>query len=77
MGTYLTAQWLSLSLPMHGVQVQSLVRAHMPQGPKTKTRNRSNIVPYSIKTLKIVHIKKKKKQNKANILWKEGRLQDS
>ena len=36
----------------------------MPQGPKTKTRNRSNIVPYSIKTLKIVHIKKKKNKTK-------------
>ena len=32
--------------------------------PKAKTENRSNIVTNSIKTLKTVHIKKKKKQLK-------------
>ena len=53
------------------MQVQSLVgelRSHMPQGQKTKTYSRSNIVTNSIKTLKIVHIKKKifkkKKKNR-------------
>ena len=33
----------------------------MPHGQKTKTKNRNNIVTNSIKTLKMVHIKKKKK----------------
>ena len=32
----------------------------MPWGQKTKTENRSNIVTNSIKTLKMVQIKKKK-----------------
>ena len=46
---------------MQGVQVPSLVRhlrSHMPHSQKTKTQNRSNIVTNSIKTLKMVHIKK-------------------
>ena len=30
----------------------------MPRGEKTKTQNRSNLVTDSIKTLKMVHIKK-------------------
>ena len=50
-----------------GVRVQSLVRelrSYMPCGQKNQ--NRSNIVTNSIKTLKMVHIKKKslKKVNK-------------
>ena len=38
----------------------------MPCGQKAKTENRNNIVTNSIKTLKIVHIKKKKKLKKNN-----------
>ena len=58
-------QWLRLPLPMQRVRVQSLVRKlrpHMPRGQKTKTYNRSNIITNPIKTLKMVHIKKKKKK---------------
>ena len=46
---------------MQGVYVTSLVgapRAHMPRHQKTKTQNKSNIVTNSIKTFKMVHIKK-------------------
>ena len=40
------------------------LRSHMPHSQKTKTQNRSNIVTNSIKTLKMVHIKKNlQKQN--------------
>ena len=49
---------------MQRVQVQALVgelRSHMPQGQKTKTENRNNIVTNSIKTLKMVHIKEQSK----------------
>ena len=51
-------------LPVQGVWVPSLVEeltSHMPLGQKTKTKtqNRSNIVTNSIKTLTMVHIKKK------------------
>ena len=59
--TSLVVQWFRLHLPVQGVQVQSLVgelRSHMPQGQKTKTQNRSNIVTNLIKTLKMVHVKK-------------------
>ena len=38
------------------------LRSHMPRGQKTKTENRSNLVTDSIKTLKMVHIKKLKKK---------------
>ena len=58
-------QWLRLPLPMQRVRVQSLVRKlrpHMPRGQKTKTYNRSNIITNPIKTLKMVHIQKKKKK---------------
>ena len=58
--TSLVVQWLRLCLPM---QVRPLVRelrSHMPLGHKP----RSNVVKNSIKILKrMVHIKKKKKQN--------------
>jgi len=60
-----SVQWLRLPLPVQGVQVRSLVRklrSHMPQGQKTKNinkrRRKSNIITNSIKTLKMVHIKK-------------------
>ena len=41
------------------------IRSHMPWSQRTKMQNRSNIVTNSIKTLKMVHIKKKslKKNN--------------
>ena len=46
------------SLPMQGVRaLTGEPRSHMPQGQKTKTENRNNIVTNSIKTLKMVHIK--------------------
>ena len=47
-----------------GVQVQYLVRAlrsHMLLSQKAK-QNKSNIVTISIKTLKMVHVKKKTKK---------------
>ena len=54
-------QWLRPHLPMQELWVRSLVReprAH--KRPKeTKTLNRSNILTNSIKTLKMVLIKKK------------------
>ena len=61
LGTSMVAQGLRLS--MQGAQVQSLVRElRFPHtwGPKTKIKNRNNIVTNSMKTLKTVHIKKKK-----------------
>ena len=48
-------------LPMQGVRVRSLVaklRSHKLHGQKKPEHNRSNIVPNSIKTLNMVHIKK-------------------
>ena len=61
-GTSLVVQWLRLHLPVQGVWVWSLIRelsSHLPRGQKTKTWNRGYIVTNSIKTLKMVHIKKK------------------
>ena len=46
---------------MQEVGVQSLVgklRSHMPLGQKIKAKNRSNGVTNSIKTFKMIHIKK-------------------
>ena len=62
LGTFLGVQCLRLCLLIQGVWVQSLVgelRSHMPLGQNTKTWNRSNIVIKSMKSLKMVHIKKK------------------
>ena len=57
---------------MQRVQVWSLVRelrSHMPQSQKSRAENkRSNTVINSIKTLKMVHMKKKKKEFQKN-LW--------
>ena len=56
---------------MQGVYVTSLVgapRAHMPRHQKTKTQNKSNIVTNSIKTFKMVHIKKQT-TTKNKIFW--------
>lgn len=82
-GTSPVVQWLRLPLPMQGVRVPwlgSLVgfpagclvgerRSHMPCGQNTKTQNRSNTVTHSIKTSKLVHIKKffKKKKGSAEL----------
>ena len=51
-GALLVVQWLSLHLPMPGVQVQSLagdLKSHMPLDRKNKTQHR-NIITNSIKT---------------------------
>ena len=77
MGISLAVQWLRLRLPMQEVRVRSLVGglgSHMPQGQNTKTENRSNTVINSIKTLKMVHIKKvfKKNTHKYNLREAEG-----
>ena len=59
--TRLVVQWLRLRLPMQEVGMWPLVRelrAYTPLGQETKTENRSNIVTNSIKTLKMIHIKK-------------------
>ena len=47
---------------MQGMWVQSLareLRSHQPRGQKTETEKRNNTVMNSIKTLKMVYIKKK------------------
>ena len=52
---------------MLGVWVLSLVgelESHMSCGPKTKTGNRESTATNSVKTLKMVHIKKKKNLKK-------------
>ena len=51
-------QWLRLGFPMQGVWVRSLVSELRPH--VAKNENRCNIVTDSVKTLKMVHIKKKK-----------------
>ena len=42
------------------------LRSHMPHGQKTRTWDRSNIVTDSIKTLKMVPIKKKTLKKEIN-----------
>ena len=62
----MVAQGLRLHLSMQGAQVQSLLRElRFPHawGPKPKTKNRNNIVTNSMKTFKMVYIKKKKKEH--------------
>ena len=74
-GTSLVVLWSRLHFPMHGVWVQPLVgklRSPMPLGQKTRTfSNRSDTATNSIKTLKMVHIKKDKsfKKKKKNGRW--------
>ena len=46
-------------LPMQGVQTPSLVKIPHASGKKPKTQDRNNIITNSIKTLKMVRIKKK------------------
>ena len=67
LGTSLVVQWFRVLLPGQGVWVRSLVgelRSHMLRSQKTKTKNRSNVETNSTKTLKLVHVKKKKKSLK-------------
>ena len=52
---------VEIRLPVQGV---GELGAHKPQGQKTETQSRSNIVADSIKILKIVHIKKKNLKKK-------------
>ena len=65
-GTSLAVHWLSLCIPMQGVWVRSLVgELRIPHAPPKKPKqNRSNNVTDSIKTLKMVHIKKTKTKTK-------------
>ena len=44
--------------------------SHVPSDQNTKTWNRSNIVTKSIKTLKMVHIKKKNRKEAIVLLGK-------
>ena len=61
-GTSLVVQGLRSCFPTQVVQIPSLVRElrpHMPFGQKKQNlKNRSTIVTNSIKTLKMIHIKK-------------------
>ena len=56
----LMVQCLCLHLPVLGVQVRPGQEAKMPHGswPKNQNIKRSTITTNSIKTLKVVHIKK-------------------
>ena len=64
-GTSLEAQWLRLRLPMRGCvgsipgRGAKIPHASRPKNQNIKKKKRSNIVTDSIKTLKMVHIKKK------------------
>ena len=76
-GTFLVEQWLKLCFPMQGVWVWSLVgelRSHTCLTLKNQNiNNRSNTVTNSIKTLKMVCIKKnleKKKRGHGDIYKK-------
>ena len=58
-------------LPMQGVRVSipgcRAVRSHMPHDQKNQNiNNRTNVITNSIKTLKIVHIKKNLWKNNSN-----------
>ena len=50
------------------------LRSHMPQGQKTKTWNRSNIITNSIRSFKMAHIKKKESWKKSWRLCYENHL---
>lgn len=55
-GWELGPTWLVAKIPRH--------RTHVPHSQNTKAENRSSVVANSIKTLKMVYIKKKKKNLK-------------
>lgn len=62
--TSLVGQWLRLHLPTQGIWVWSLVGElgfHKPREQKAKTWKRSSVITSSMQTLKMAHIKKKKK----------------
>ena len=66
----LAVQWLRLPLPLQRVWVQSLVgelKSHMTQGQKPEHKTTGNIATNSIKTLKMIHIKKKKNPQKNHV----------
>ena len=59
--TSLVVQGLRLHLPTEGMRIPPLVgelSSHVLHSQKTKTQHRNNIIANSIKTLKVVHIKK-------------------
>ena len=61
-GTSLAVQWLKLPLPVQGgvssIPGQGTKILHALWPKNQNIRNRSNIVTHSIKTFKMVHIKK-------------------
>ena len=70
-GTYPAAQWLRFCLAKLGVSLipGRGLRSHLPHGHKKQNVNsRSNIVTNSVKTLNMIHIKKKKKVEKKKFL---------
>ena len=74
-GTSLLVQCLRLCLPMQGVWVQCLIgklrSPHMAWGQETKTENRNNIIANSVKTYKMIHIKRTSKNNKKKSVSKD------
>ena len=77
-GTSLVVQWLRLCLPVQGMKIWSWVgepRSHGPCGQKSKTLNRSNIVPDAIKTYKRETSENRKSWRKVRALepssWEE------
>ena len=66
-GTFLTVQWLTLHLPMQGVQVQSLVRElrfHMPLGQESKHKHKPYCNKFNKGFKNGPHWEKKKKNFK-------------
>ena len=74
-GTFLTVQWLTLHLPMQGVQVQSLVRElrfHMPLGQESKHKHKPYCNKFNKGFKNGPHWEKKKKTLKKKSKEKEG-----
>ena len=71
--TFLVVQWLSLCLPMQGVQIQSLVgelRSHMPHGQNTKNiKQKQNCNKFNEDFKNGLHPKKLKKKRKKQSLY--------
>ena len=62
LGTSLVIQWVWLHLPVRGVQVWSLIgepRSHLPCGQRAKNVKQKQYLTNSVKTVKMVHVKKK------------------